>query len=83
MPSEATRTLLRGGRLTAAAQDNVDSLLIEARRIAWIGRAKDAPSADRIIDLQDSRVVPAESLELEHLYFALQAALDGLGMTIG
>lgn len=33
--------------------------------------------------MQHSRVVPAESLELEHLYFALQAALDGLGMTIG
>jgi LysR family glycine cleavage system transcriptional activator len=45
-----------------------------ARRSAW---------NDWLASVQHSRVVPAESLELEHLYFALQAALDGLGMTIG
>lgn len=45
-----------------------------ARRSAW---------SDWLASVQHSRVVPAESLELEHLYFALQAALDGLGMTIG
>jgi LysR family glycine cleavage system transcriptional activator len=30
-----------------------------------------------------SRVVPAQSLELEHLYFCLQAAIDGLGVAMG
>ncbi len=57
MPSEATTVLLRGGRLATAAQGDADSLLIEAGRIVWIGVAKDAPRADRTIDLQGSRVV--------------------------
>ena len=30
-----------------------------------------------------SRVVPAQSLELEHLYFCLQAAIDGIGVAMG
>jgi predicted amidohydrolase YtcJ len=76
MPSETTRTLLRGGRLTTAAQDNVDSLLIEAGRIAWIGRAKDAPFADRTIDLQDSRVVPGLTDAHAHLFMRAQELLN-------
>ncbi|GAA5233267.1 transcriptional regulator GcvA [Verticiella sediminum] len=30
-----------------------------------------------------SRVIPAQSLELEHLYFCLQAAIDGIGIAMG
>lgn len=38
--------------------------------------------ADWLAIAHHSRVVPAQSIELEHLYFCLQAAIDGLGCTI-
>jgi LysR family glycine cleavage system transcriptional activator len=43
------------------------------------------PSAwdDWLTMAHHSRVVPAQSLELEHLYFCLQAAIDGLGVAMG
>lgn len=33
--------------------------------------------------VQHSRIVPAQSLTLEHLYFCLQAAIDGIGVAMG
>lgn len=45
-----------------------------ARRTAW---------DDWLAAVQHTRVVPAQSLELEHLYFCLQAAIDGLGVAMG
>jgi len=75
MPSEAATLLLRGGRL-AAAQRDADSLLIAAGRIAWIGRAEDAPAADRVIDLQGSRVVPGLTDAHAHLFMRAQELLN-------
>ena len=45
-----------------------------ARRTAW---------EDWLAIAHHSRVVPAQSLELEHLYFCLQAAIDGIGVAMG
>lgn len=45
-----------------------------ARPSAW---------ADWLAIAHHSRVVPAQSIELEHLYFCLQAAVDGLGCAVG
>jgi LysR family glycine cleavage system transcriptional activator len=45
-----------------------------ARRTAW---------DDWLAIAHHSRVVPAQSLELEHLYFCLQAAIDGIGVAMG
>ena len=45
-----------------------------ARRTAW---------EDWLAVVHHSRVVPAQSLELEHLYFCLQAAIDGIGVAMG
>ncbi|MBN9516575.1 MAG: transcriptional regulator GcvA [Alphaproteobacteria bacterium] len=45
-----------------------------ARRTAW---------DDWLAIAHHSRVVPAQALELEHLYFCLQAAVDGIGVAMG
>jgi len=45
-----------------------------ARRTAW---------EDWLAAAHHSRVVPEQSLELEHLYFCLQAAIDGIGVAMG
>lgn len=45
-----------------------------ARRSAW---------EEWLAMAHHSRVVPAQSLELEHLYFCLQAAIDGIGVAMG
>lgn len=45
-----------------------------ARRTAW---------DDWLAIAHHSRVVPVQSLELEHLYFCLQAAVDGIGVAMG
>lgn len=76
MPSEATTILLRGGRLATAAQGDADSLLIEAGRIAWIGAAREAPRAARVIDLEGSRVVPGLTDAHAHLFMRAQELLN-------
>ena len=76
MPSEATAILLRGGRLATAAQHDADSLLVEGGRIAWIGAAKDAPRADRVIDLDGSRVVAGLTDAHAHLFMRAQELLN-------
>jgi predicted amidohydrolase YtcJ len=74
--------LLRNGLLAVAAHDGAepDSLLIEDGRIRWIGRRGEAPSADRIIDLQGSRVVPGLTDAHAHLFMRAQELMHvGLG----
>ncbi|MFP3184331.1 MAG: LysR substrate-binding domain-containing protein [Paraburkholderia sp.] len=46
----------------------------EARPTAW---------TDWLSEFWPNQLVPAQSLRLEHLYFALQTALDGLGVAMG
>jgi predicted amidohydrolase YtcJ len=68
--------------LAVAAHDGAepDSLLIEDGRIRWIGRRGEAPSADRIIDLQGSRVVPGLTDAHAHLFMRAQELMHvGLG----
>jgi LysR family transcriptional regulator, glycine cleavage system transcriptional activator len=67
--------LVEDGALTGIADLNRHTLLhCEARPTAW---------ADWLSEFWPSQLVPAQSLRLEHLYFALQAALDGLGVAMG
>lgn len=75
MLSKPPTILLRGG-LLAASKQGVDSLLIEAGCIAWIGCAGDAPQADRIVDLQGSRVVPGLTDAHAHLFMRAQELLN-------
>ncbi|MEN3349309.1 MAG: hypothetical protein V7632_2944 [Bradyrhizobium sp.] len=73
MPASTTTTLLRGGLVGSAAQDRSapDSLLIAGNRIAWLGWRHDAPSADRVVELDGRRVVPG--LTDAHLHFFMRA----------
>ena len=59
-------------RIADLAQHTI--LHCPARRTAW---------DDWLASTHHSRVVPAQSLELEHLYFCLQAAIDGIGVAMG
>src|SRR5436190_1837085 len=74
MASRVTTTLLRNGLLAVAARDGAepDSILIEDGRIRWIGRSSDAPSTDRVIDLQGSRVVSGLTDAHAHLFMRAQ-----------
>ena len=59
-------------RITDLAQHTI--LHCPARPTAW---------DDWLAAVHHSRVVPAQSLQLEHLYFCLQAAIDGIGVAMG
>jgi LysR family glycine cleavage system transcriptional activator len=59
-------------RIADLAQHTI--LHCPARRTAW---------EDWLATTHHTRVVPAQSLELEHLYFCLQAAIDGIGVAMG
>lgn len=59
-------------RITDLANHTI--LHCPARRTAW---------DDWLAIAHHRRVVPAQSLELEHLYFCLQAAIDGIGVAMG
>ncbi|CAG9183964.1 Glycine cleavage system transcriptional activator [Cupriavidus laharis] len=68
-------SLLKDGRLEGIGDLRHHTLLhCQARPTVWNDWLK--------AFWQDS-LVPAQSLQLEHLYFALQAALDGLGVAMG
>src|SRR5437762_3577372 len=84
MASRVTTTLLRNGLLAVAARDGAepDSILIEDGRIRWIGRSSDAPSTDRVIDLQGSRVVSGLTDAHAHLSVANSAALALAGFDV-
>ncbi len=71
MPSKAPTTLLRGGLIAAQAQTAPDSVMIAGNRIAWLGSHRDAPAADRVVDLGGCRVVPG--LTDAHLHFFMRA----------
>lgn len=74
MAAEPT-TLLRNGLIGADAA-RADSLLICGGRILWIGKAADAPFADRTIDLQGSRLVAGLTDAHAHLYMRAQELLN-------
>ncbi|MGY3697592.1 putative amidohydrolase YtcJ [Bradyrhizobium sp. USDA 3240] len=71
MPARTPTTLLRGGLFAAQDRSTPDSLLIADNRIAWLGSRRDAPSADRVVDLDGRRVVPG--LTDAHLHFFMRA----------
>ncbi|BCL17734.1 amidohydrolase [Micromonospora sagamiensis] len=52
-------TLYRGGVLHCPADPGASALLVRDGRIAWLGSAVDAPSADRVVDLDGALVTPA------------------------
>lgn len=67
--------IIRDGCLNGIEDLRRQTLLhCEARPTAW---------SDWLAAFWPARLVPAKSLRLEHLYFALQAALDGLGVAMG
>ena len=67
--------LVEGGSLAGITDLNRHTLLhCEARPTAW---------TDWLSEFWPGQLVPAQSLRLEHLYFALQAALDGLSVAMG
>lgn len=74
MMSRTATTLLRNGRLAHAADGGGehDSLLVEDGRIRWIGQRSEAPSADRVIDLQGSRLVAGLTDAHVHLFMRAQ-----------
>jgi predicted amidohydrolase YtcJ len=52
-------TLFRGGTVYSPVDPRATALLVEADRIAWIGGAEDAPSAQTVVDLDGDLVTPA------------------------
>lgn len=76
MAAEPT-TLFRNGLIGAGAtRADHTCLLVGGGRILWIGEAADAPSADRTIDLQGSRLVPGLTDAHSHLYMRAQELLN-------
>lgn len=60
MPTAHDATVLyRGGRIHTPADPNATALLVDGARVAWVGEDRDAPSADRIVDLAGALVTPA------------------------
>jgi predicted amidohydrolase YtcJ len=52
-------TLYRGGRLYCPADPAATALLVRDGRIAWLGPDADAPTADRVVELDGALVTPA------------------------
>ncbi|MDZ5443614.1 amidohydrolase family protein [Micromonospora sp. 4G57] len=52
-------TLYRGGVLHCPAEPSATALLVRDGRIGWLGAAADAPTADRVVDLDGALVTPA------------------------
>jgi predicted amidohydrolase YtcJ len=77
MPSREATLLLRGGTIDPAGDGAPrDSVLIQGDRIAWIGEARDAPRARRVIDLCGSRLVAGLTDAHLHLYMRAQELLN-------
>ncbi|MBR1217531.1 amidohydrolase [Bradyrhizobium sp. U87765 SZCCT0131] len=70
MRSDPSTLLLRNAAIGTDGPDRggADSLLVGDGLIRWIGRADDAPVADRVIDVGGSRVVPGLTDAHAHLY---------------
>jgi imidazolonepropionase len=80
-----TSTLLTGiGELVTSAPDGSEvpdvieqaALVIEGSRIAWVGRALDAPDADERVDLGGRTVLPGFVDSHSHLVFAGDRAAE-------
>ena len=52
-------TLYRGGMLHCPAEPSATALLVRDGRIAWLGADAEAPSADRVVELDGALVTPA------------------------
>ncbi|GAB3182526.1 hypothetical protein FHX75_111095 [Micromonospora palomenae] len=52
-------TLYRGGVLHCPADPRATALLVADGRIAWLGADRDAPAADRVVELDGALVTPA------------------------
>ncbi|WP_203899065.1 amidohydrolase [Virgisporangium aliadipatigenens] len=52
-------TLYRGGPVYSPADPTATALLVDDDRIAWLGPAADAPTADTVVDLDGALVTPA------------------------
>ncbi len=52
-------TLYRGGVLHCPADPGASALLVRDGRIAWLGSTAEAPSADRVVELDGALVTPA------------------------
>ncbi len=51
--------LYRGGHVYSPANPRATALLVEDGRVSWLGDDGDAPSAERVIDLDGALVTPA------------------------
>ncbi|WP_198586806.1 amidohydrolase [Glycomyces xiaoerkulensis] len=71
------KTLWRGGRVLSPTSPDATALLIEGDTVAWIGTDRDAPSADRTVDLAGALVTPAFIDSHTHLA-GTGASLTGL-----
>ncbi len=59
-------------------------LLLAQGRIAWIGARSDAPAADRVIDVQGLRIIPALTDAHAHLFMRAQELIGvSLGPQVG
>jgi imidazolonepropionase len=65
-------TLITGiGELTTHAEDvSGTALVLEGDRVAWVGRAQDAPPADERVDVEGRAVLPGWVDSHTHLVFA-------------
>lgn len=52
-------TLYRGGHVHSPADPHATALLVDGATVAWVGAERDAPHADRTIDLAGCLVTPA------------------------
>jgi predicted amidohydrolase YtcJ len=57
--TEHPSVLFTHGRFYSAADPRATAMLVRDGRIAWLGDAADAPSADRRVDLGGLLVTPA------------------------
>jgi predicted amidohydrolase YtcJ len=80
LPGESPPTLYTGGRFYSAADPRATAMLVRDGRIAWLGQAGDAPSADATVDLDGALVTPA--FVDAHLHATdTGLALDGLDLS--
>jgi len=59
LPPDSHRVLYRGGPVYSAAAPAADALLVAGSRVGWLGAAADAPSADRVVELDGALLTPA------------------------
>jgi len=77
---ETPSVLYRSGRFYSAADPRATAMLVRAGKIAWLGADPDAPTADRVVDLENGLVTPA--FVDAHLHATdTGLAIDGLDLS--